>query len=83
MSVVLLANNLPVTLYSFLQKFWVLVLDLKLQWPCIMSCQMTCRERSVRWKRHACQGALCELYLDSSYCWSGIVYLTSSCCMLN
>lgn len=33
----------PVTLYSLRQKFCVLVLALKLQWPCMMTCQMTCR----------------------------------------
>lgn len=33
----------PVTLYSLRQKFCVLVLARKLQWPCMMTCQMTCR----------------------------------------
>ena len=39
------AAGAPVTLYSLRQKFCVLVLALKLQWPCMMTCQMTCTER--------------------------------------
>ena len=37
------ACHSPVALYSFLQKFCVVVLDLKLQWPCMINCHITCK----------------------------------------
>jgi len=63
----------PVTLYSLRQKFCVLVLALKLQWPCMMTCQMTCR---------AAAGGDSEAGRRAAGCPAAwLASRTSSCCM--